>query len=127
MVPVAFVEIPRLPLSPNGKVDRKQLPAPDYTRPELAGEYLGARTPTEEVIAGIWAEVLKLDQVGVHDDFFALGGHSLLATQVVSRVRQAFQVELPLRALFEAPTVAGLTERAETLQRQKQGLQAPPI
>ena len=103
----------RLPLSPNGKVDRKNLPAPEYERPELAGEYQGARTPAEEVMAGIWAEVLRLDQVGVHDQFFELGGHSLLATQVVSRIRHAFQVELPLRALFEAPTVAGLAERVE--------------
>ncbi len=79
------------------------------------------------MIAGIWAEVLKLDQVGMADDFFELGGHSLLATQVVSRIRQAFQVELPLRALFEAPTVAGLAERTEALGREKQGLEAPPI
>ncbi|MBZ5723307.1 MAG: AMP-binding protein, partial [Acidobacteriia bacterium] len=127
MVPVAVVDMARLPLSPNGKVDRKHLPAPDYTRPELAGEYQTAHTPAEEVIAGIWAEVLKLDAVGVHDDFFALGGHSLLATQVVSRMRQAFQVELPLRSLFEAPTVAGLAERVESMQRQQHGLQAPPL
>ena len=127
MVPVAFVEMPRLPLSPNGKVDRRNLPAPDYTRPELAGEYQSATTPAQEVIAGVWAEVLKLDQVGIHDDFFELGGHSLLATQVISRVRQAFSVELPLRALFEAPTVAGLTERVESLQKDKHGLTAPPI
>ena len=73
MVPVAWVEMASLPLSPNGKVDRKNLPAPDYERPELAGEYQGARTPTEEVMAGIWAEVLRLDQVGVKDDFFELG------------------------------------------------------
>ena len=99
MVPVAWVEMERFPLSPNGKVDRKHLPAPDYTRADLGGEYQGARTPAEEVIAGVWAEVLKLDQVGVHDDFFQLGGHSLLATQVVSRIRQAFQVELALRSL----------------------------
>jgi acyl carrier protein len=79
------------------------------------------------VMAGIWAEVLKLDQVGIKDDFFELGGHSLLATQVVSRIRQAFQVELPLRALFEAPTVAGLAERTEALGREKQGLEASPI
>src|SRR5581483_1948220 len=127
MVPVAMVAMERLPLSPNGKVDRKNLPAPEYRRPELEGEYQQARTPAEEVMAGIWAEVLKLQQVGVHDDFFALGGHSLLATQVISRVRQAFQVELPLRALFEASTVAGLTERVEALQRRKRGVQSPPL
>jgi len=127
MVPVAWVEMERLPLSPNGKVDRKQLLAPDYSRPELGHEYRGARTPAEEVMGGIWAEVLKLDQVGVADDFFELGGHSLLATQVVSRIRQAFQVELPLRALFEAPTVSGLAERVDQLQRQQQGVQTPPL
>src|SRR5581483_10496451 len=120
MVPVAMVAMERLPLSPNGKVDRKNLPAPEYRRPELEGEYQQARTPAEEVMAGIWAEVLKLQQVGVHDDFFALGGHSLLATQVISRVRQAFQVELPLRALFEASTVAGLTERVEAVKPPQQ-------
>ena len=127
MVPVAWAEMSSLPLSPNGKVDRKNLPEPDYERPELAGEYQGARTPTEEVMAGIWAEVLRLDNVGVKDEFFALGGHSLLATQVVSRIRNAFQVELPLRALFEAPTVAGLAERVERMQREQHGLLAPPI
>ena len=127
MVPVAFVVLEKLPLSPNGKVDRKNLPAPDYTRPELAREFLGTRTPTEEVIAGIWAEVLKLDQVGAQDDFFELGGHSLLATQVVSRIRQAFQVELPLRALFEAPTVSRLSQRVAGLQREQRGLQTLPL
>ena len=127
MVPVAWVEMASLPLSPNGKVDRTNLPAPDYERPELAGEYQGARTPTEEVMAGIWAEVLRLDHVGVKDDFFALGGHSLLATQVVSRIRHAFRVELPLRALFSSPTVAELAERVERTQREQYGRLAPPI
>ena len=127
MIPSAFVVLDAMPLSPNGKVDRKNLPAPEYQRAELAGEYQEARTPTEEVMAGIWAEVLKLERVGVRDQFFELGGHSLLATQVISRIRQTFQVELPLRALFEAPTVAGLAERVEALQREQQGLLAPPI
>ena len=127
MTPAAFVEMTSLPLTPNGKVDRKALPMPDYERSELAGEYQAARTPAEEVMAGIWAEVLRLEQVSVTDDFFTLGGHSLLATQVVSRIRQAFQVELPLRALFEAPTVAKLAERVERMQREEHGLLAPPI
>jgi len=127
MVPSAFVTLETLPLTPNGKIDRKALPKPDYARPALAGETPGAQTPVEEVMASIYAEVLKLDQVGTQDDFFELGGHSLLATQVVSRIRQAFQVELPLRALFEAPTVSGLAARVEILQRDEQGLQTPPL
>jgi amino acid adenylation domain-containing protein len=127
MVPVAIVEMRRFPLSPNGKVDRRKLPAPEYTRPELENEYQGARTPAEEIISTIWAEVLKLDQIGVHDNFFELGGHSLLATQVVSRIRQVFQIDLPLRALFEAPTVAGVAEKALTLQGSGQTLQAPQL
>jgi amino acid adenylation domain-containing protein/FkbH-like protein len=126
MVPAAWVQMEKLPLSPNGKVDRKNLPAPEYLRPELQGEYLTPRTSEEEMIAGIWAEVLKFQQVGIHDDFFALGGHSLLATQVVSRIRQAFKIELPLRALFEAPTVAGLAERIATLAKRQAGIEAVP-
>jgi acyl carrier protein len=97
-----------LPLTPNGKVDRRRLPAPERTRAEVGGEYVAPRNEIEEMLAGIWSEVLGIEQVGVVDDFFALGGHSLLATQVISRVRNAFGVEMPLRSLFEAPTVAGL-------------------
>jgi amino acid adenylation domain-containing protein len=127
MVPVAMVEMERFPLSPNGKVDRSKLPAPEYTRPELDSEYQKARTPAEEIIGAIWADVLKLDQVGVHDNFFELGGHSLLATQVVSRIRQTFQTDLPLRTLFEAPTVAGLAEKTLALQGGAQKMQTPPL
>ncbi|HEY0558373.1 MAG TPA: amino acid adenylation domain-containing protein, partial [Thermoanaerobaculia bacterium] len=105
MIPVAWVFLDALPLSPNGKVDRRALPEPEAARSEKA-EPATPRTPTQEVLAGIWAEVLELPVVGIHDNFFDLGGHSLLATQVVSRVRGTLGVELPLRRMFEHPTVA---------------------
>jgi amino acid adenylation domain-containing protein len=108
MVPQAFVFLDQLPLTPSGKVDRRALPAPEQSRPAQAETYVAPATRVEEVIAGIWAAVLKLERIGTHDNFFELGGHSLLATQVISRIRQQFQVNLPLRALFEAPTVAAL-------------------
>jgi amino acid adenylation domain-containing protein len=108
MVPSAFVPLQRLPLTPSGKVDRRNLPAPDQARPDLGKAFVAPRSPVEEVLAGIWREVLGVEQVGVHDNFFELGGHSLLATQVISRLRHSFQVNLPLRCLFEAPTVADL-------------------
>lgn len=110
MMPQAFVLLDELPLTPNGKVDRRALPAPERTRPELDEAYVAPRNAVEEVMSGVWAEVLDVERVGVHDDFFALGGHSLKATQVVSRIREALQVELPLRSLFEDRTVAGLAE-----------------
>ena len=123
MVPSAFVFLDSLPLTPNGKLDRAALPQPDQTRPELRVAFIAPRTPVEALLAKIWAEVLNLERVGIHDNFFELGGHSLLATQVVSRVRQAFQMELPLRSLFEIPTVAGLAECIEEIRRGKMGLQ----
>src|SRR5262249_15934002 len=87
IVPPVFVELAALPLTVNGKIDRAALPAPDGVRPELAAGYVAPRTTTEELLAGIWADVLGIDRVGVHDDFFELGGHSLLATQVTSRAQ----------------------------------------
>ena len=114
MVPAAIVELESLPLSPNGKLDRRALPAPDDTDSRGRDGYVAPRTPVEEMLAGIWASVLRLERVGIRDNFFALGGHSLLATQVVSRVRTAIGVELPLRALFEDPTVADLATRVGT-------------
>ena len=109
MVPSAFVLLDALPLTPNGKLDREALPIPGHDRPELEATYVAPRTPAEEILAAIWAEVLKLDCIGIHDNFFELGGHSLLAIQVVSRISRSFKVELPLRALFEAPTIAMLS------------------
>jgi amino acid adenylation domain-containing protein len=108
MIPSAVVFLDTLPLMPNGKVNRRALPAPVQARTDLGTPFVGPRGPVEERLAEIWAEVLKLERVGVGDNFFDLGGHSLSATRVISRVRKAFQIEVPLRALFENPTVAGL-------------------
>ncbi|XYI02585.1 amino acid adenylation domain-containing protein [Sorangium sp. So ce1128] len=116
MVPAAIVALPALPLTPNGKVDRRALPAPELTRAPVAA-FRAPRTPVEELIAGLWAEALRRERVGVDDDFFQLGGHSLLAMQVVTRVRAAFHVEIPLRVLFERPTVAALGAWVERAQR----------
>jgi acyl-coenzyme A synthetase/AMP-(fatty) acid ligase len=115
MVPSAFVLLDALPRTPHGKLDRRALPAPDQNRPELQSAFVAPRTPTEKLLAETWAGVLKLERIGIHDNFFELGGHSLLATQVISRLRDAFRVDLPLRSLFESPTVACLAERIETL------------
>ncbi|RYZ33103.1 MAG: non-ribosomal peptide synthetase, partial [Myxococcaceae bacterium] len=110
MVPAVVMALPALPLTPNGKVDRKALPTPEASRPALRTTDAPG-TPTEAALAALWSELLRVPTVGRHDNFFELGGHSLLATQVVARVRVRFGVELPVRALFESPTVATLALR----------------
>jgi amino acid adenylation domain-containing protein len=111
MLPSSYVMLEEMPLTGNGKVDRGKLPEPEPLRPALEQKYEAPETATHQVIAGIWEEVLGIERVGIKDNFFELGGHSLLATQVISRVRDAFQVEIALRNLFESPTVEGLIEK----------------
>jgi amino acid adenylation domain-containing protein len=109
MIPSALVFLEALPLTPNGKVDRKSLPPPEQVQSEPDESLAAPTTPTEAALAEIWREVLRLDRVGIHDAFFDLGGHSLLMTRIISRVREAFNVELPIRRFFESPTIAGLS------------------
>jgi amino acid adenylation domain-containing protein len=117
MVPSAFVSLPAFPLTGNGKVDRRALPAPDGSRPDLGSQFEPPRTPLERKIAEIWAEVFGCPEIGIRDDFFELGGHSLLATRLLVRYQEALGVTLPLRRLFESPTVAELAEAVEALRQ----------
>jgi acyl carrier protein len=125
MVPAAYVLLDQMPLTPNRKVDRKALPAPQRHDGEEDG--LAPRTPVEEILAGIWADLLGVSGIGANSHFFELGGHSLLATRVVSRLRAAFGVEIPLRSLFEAPILADLAARIETARGEEAGLRTPPL
>jgi natural product biosynthesis luciferase-like monooxygenase protein/amino acid adenylation domain-containing protein len=110
MLPAAYVFLKAIPLAPHGKIDRKALPAPDTARPELATSFTAPRTPVEQQIADIWCQLLNVEQVGVYDNFFELGGDSLLAVRLISRLRDAFQVELSARVLFEKPLIADLAD-----------------
>ncbi len=114
MIPAAFVELDDLPINPNGKVDRLVLPAPDASHLEVA-EFVPPEGPIEEMLAEVWQDILSVDRVGLYDNFFNLGGHSLLATRMVSRLRQEYEIDLSLRTLFEAPTIAELTPLIENI------------
>jgi acyl carrier protein len=117
MVPSTLMFLPELPLSVNGKIDRQRLPAPEIRARVDGARYVAPRTPLEEAVCDIWAGVLRVERVGVEDNFFELGGHSLLATQVISRVKEAFAVELPIGTLFERPTAAGMCEAIERARK----------
>jgi acyl carrier protein len=123
MVPSIFVFVEALPLTPNGKVDRNALPQPDYQRHGAEDGFLAPRNPIEQVISEIWAEVLKIERIGIHDNFFDAGGHSLLAVRVLSRITQAFQSTVSLKDFFESPTVA---QMANVIEEQKQTQTAMP-
>jgi hypothetical protein len=113
MVPAAFVLLDSLPLTPTGKLHRKALPAPSDMARESEDNHIAPRTPTEELLAELWSKLLNADRLGVHENFFDLGGHSLLATQLMSRVRDTFQVDLGVRVVFEAPTISELALRID--------------
>ena len=117
MVPSAFVSLESFPLTPNGKIDLKALPAPDGQL-ERELEYVAPRNPREEIIANIFANVLQLTKVGIHDNFFELGGHSLLAIVLISRLREALKVEIPVEEIFNSSTVAQLEIRLSQLKEE---------
>jgi len=127
MAPSDFMFLDSLPITPNGKVNRSALPAPGQSRPELEQPYVAPRNAIEKELAGIWSEVLRKERVGIKDNFFELGGHSLLATQVISRIRQHFKIELPLRSLFESPTVGALAIAVVELQQNNKAASGPII
>ena len=127
MIPATFMAVESMPMLTSGKVDRRALPEPDWSGATAQGEFVAPSTPVEEQLAAIWSEVLSIERVGAQDDFFNLGGNSLLALRLASRVRQVFQVELPLMTLFTAPTVAALAEQIVALQAGDHRLDVPPI
>ena len=124
MVPTAIVLLPRIPLNANGKIDRQALPEPEMVETKA---YVAPKSPSEEIVAKIWTEVLRRDRISANDNFFDLGGHSLLATQVISRVREQFRIELPIRAIFESPTISSLAEAIDTADKSQLQTQPPAI
>lgn len=115
MVPPVFVVLDQMPMTAGGKVDRRALPPPDFSAARES-RAAGPRTPIEAEMADVWREVLGRDGIGIHDNFFDLGGHSLLATRLMARLHATFGVDLPLRNLFEAPSIAALAERVQPAQ-----------
>jgi amino acid adenylation domain-containing protein len=126
MLPSAFVVLDEFPLTPNGKLDRNALPRPDAALRERE-PYAAPTTELERSLAEIWQAVLKVERIGIHANFFDLGGHSLLATQVVSRLRDTLQIEIPLRVLFETPTIAGMSQRIAALREESAHATLPPL
>ena len=127
MVPASFVILDELPLLPNGKIDRRALPAPEAARPDLPHAFVAPRTHVEQLLAATWSDLLGVPHVGIHDNFFDLGGHSLLTTQLISRVRELFQIELPLRHVFQQPTIAELAAAIEQARNDGLSSEAPKI
>jgi amino acid adenylation domain-containing protein len=127
MIPASFVLLDEWPLTSGGKIDLKALPAPDIARPQGLGAPVAPRTPVEQTLASIWSELLGLARVGIHDNFFESGGHSLLATQLISRVREKFQIEVALRQLFEHPTIESFATIIEEAQHGSAQSQTPAI
>jgi amino acid adenylation domain-containing protein len=127
MAPNEILILTEMPVTTNGKIDRKRLPLVKATGRKIEQEYVGARTPLEEIVADIFEEVLRLDRVGIHDNFFEIGGHSLLATQVVSRVRSVFRAEIGVRSIFEQPTVEGVARRIEEVMNVGEKTEMPPF
>ncbi|MER7773363.1 phosphopantetheine-binding protein, partial [Kitasatospora sp. NPDC096140] len=117
MVPAAFVELDAFPLTANGKLDKRALPAPDGRALALGGEFVAPDGPVEELVAAVWADVLGIERVGAHDNFFDLGGNSLLALRLVSQVQEAIDIDLPVRQVFDQPTVARMADQVEARLR----------
>jgi amino acid adenylation domain-containing protein len=127
MLPSTFTLLETMPLTPNGKIDRRALPPPEWEKAEPGTTYVPPRTPLEEMLAEIWAEVLRVERPGVHDNFFDLGGHSLLAAQIVTRLHRLFRHDFSIHILFEAPTLAALADRVEAANCAEPGQELPPI
>jgi len=127
MVPSAFAFLEALPLTSNGKLDRRALPAPRENQLIADTAYVAPRTPIEAELAAMWSQLLGVERVGIHDNFFEVGGHSLLVTQAVARIRDVFEVELPLRLLFKVSTVAELAQAIERVKARSEELRKPAV